>query len=341
MKNLPSKLSPQSCGDALILSADAIKNIVRKLLVGDAAYAVEIEDLHDCRFASDLASVFVPACATKIRCQSITLEWFNKEAQQVLKSNEKPPLYRGLTSQANQVDTNANISEWFAHHRMLRNAIRELPQREEANVKVTFRVNQASIELDLDESLIVINTLAVKRAALRGGVWSTAGKQAEKPLMITLCRLFRVPSKYYDQTNRPKSRREIDFYLKDGNLDFQPCEVKLMGKGNPESLKSALVRIREAKDEGKSFIFVADTLSAENREDLIDSGALWVELNVENGHRSFARVLEALKIPYKPVTGNLSKAVDRILAELSDEEVERMATEAAKKVEASANEAAE
>ncbi|MDR2474190.1 MAG: CfrBI family restriction endonuclease [Tannerella sp.] len=68
------------------------------------------------------------------------------------------------------------------------------------------------------ESLIVINTLAVKRAALRGGLWSTAGKSAEKYLMLTLCKLYQVPDNNYDASHFIKDKgkkvdREIDFYL--------------------------------------------------------------------------------------------------------------------------------
>jgi hypothetical protein len=37
-----------------------------------------------------------------------------------------------------------------------------------------------SIALNINKGLIVINTLAVKRADLRGGLWSTAGKKLEK-----------------------------------------------------------------------------------------------------------------------------------------------------------------
>ena len=55
------------------------------------------------------------------------------------------------------------------------------------DINLTLKFNGVSVDLNVSESLIVINTLAVKRAALRGGLWSTVGKRVEKPLMQTLC----------------------------------------------------------------------------------------------------------------------------------------------------------
>lgn len=53
---------------------------------------------------------------------------------------------------------------------------------------LTIKFKGVAVDLNISESLIVINTLAVKRAALRGGAWSTAGKL----LMLTLCKLYSV-----------------------------------------------------------------------------------------------------------------------------------------------------
>jgi hypothetical protein len=54
------------------------------------------------------------------------------------------------------------------------------------------------VDLNVSESLIVINTLAVKRSQIRGSVWSLLGKRLEAPLMISLCKLFGVDKKYYE-----------------------------------------------------------------------------------------------------------------------------------------------
>ncbi len=60
------------------------------------------------------------------------------------------------------------------------------------DLTLTIKFRSVSVDLNINESFIVINTLAVKRAALRGGLWSTAGKKVEKYLMSSLCHLFNV-----------------------------------------------------------------------------------------------------------------------------------------------------
>ena len=164
-----------------------------------------------------------------------------------------------------------------------------------------------SVDLNISESLIVINTLAVKRAALRGGLWSTAGKRAEKYLMLTLCQLFDVPSKYYSQVDNPKSMREVDFYLKNKDKNYR-CEIKLMGKGNPESADAVIAR--------DSSLFVADTLSDLNKRQLDQLKVEWIELRNENGYQKFTSILEKFNIPYTNFQENLDEKLSRILEEI-------------------------
>ena len=78
--------------------------------------------------------------------------------------------------------------------------------------------------------------------------------------MTTLCALSRVPLKYFQQSVLPASdseeeEREADFELVDntGHEEYR-CEVKLMGKGNPESADAPHAR--------NTQVFVANTLSA-------------------------------------------------------------------------------
>ncbi len=133
---------------------------------------------------------------------------------------------------------------------------------------------------------------------MRGGLWSTAGKKVEKPLMLTLCKLYQVPEENYavklkgkkEQLLEGDFEREIDFYLLDGANQYK-CEVKLMGKGNPESADAVIAR--------GSKIFVADKLSDLNKTQLNSLGVGWVELRNENGYQRFGKVLADLEIPHK------------------------------------------
>lgn len=161
--------------------------------------------------------------------------------------------------------------------------------------------------MNINESLLVINTLAVKRAELSGGAWSTAGKSVEKKLMLVLCKLFDVPEKHFDQTRSPKSMREVDFYLICGDKNYR-CEVKLMGKGNPESADAIFAR--------ESNVFVADKLSDLNKHQADILNVQWVELRSNNGYRRFENVLKALGIPYSLPDMNIEERLDKILDEL-------------------------
>ena len=76
----------------------------------------------------------------------------------------------------------------------------------EIDLTLTIKMKGVSVDLNVSESLIVINTLAVKRAALRGGLWSTAGKSAEKYLMLTLCKLYQVPEINYNASHFVKDK---------------------------------------------------------------------------------------------------------------------------------------
>lgn len=174
-------------------------------------------------------------------------------------------------------------------------------------------LGKVSADLNISESLIVINTLTVKRAALRGGAWSTAGKQVEKYLMLTLCRLYCVPEANYNAEAFKKDRsldvdREVDFYLKNDGKTYR-CEVKLMGKGNPESADAIIAR--------DSNLFVADMLSKQNKAQCDERGVKWVCLRDADGYKRFGEALKAFGIPHKEYTGvlkdDLSKVIDEVV----------------------------
>jgi hypothetical protein len=168
--------------------------------------------------------------------------------------------------------------------------------------------------LNISESLIVINTLAVKRAALRGGAWSTAGKQVEKYLMLTLCKLYSVSDKNYEtkfiRDRSKKFDREIDFYLKNGAKKYR-CEVKLMGQGNPESADAIFAR--------ETNVFVADKLSTQNKNQAEQLNVHWVELHSKDGYKRFKNVLEELEIPHEDFLSNIDSTLEVIFKDIFSE----------------------
>ena len=174
----------------------------------------------------------------------------------------------------------------------------EIDGESELNIQIKITKNGVSVDLNLSESLLVLNALATKKIALRGGAWSAIGKRVEKPLLIKLCELCGVDKKFYNaenfvRDNTKKFDREVDFKLYDKNLKEYRCEVKLMGGGNPESADAVIAR--------NSKIFVADTLSKQNKNQLNELKIFWIELknhSAENIVSQFKKILRELDIPF-------------------------------------------
>ena len=122
-------------------------------------------------------------------------------------------------------------------------------------------------------------------------------KRVEKPLLIELCNLCGVPREYYNAENFIRDTekdfdREVDFKLYSRNFREYRCEVKLMGSGNPESADAVIAR--------DSDIFIADTLSTQNKNQLNQFGISWIELkNHDNADiiSQFKEILLRLDIP--------------------------------------------
>ena len=132
--------------------------------------------------------------------------------------------------------------------------------------------------------------------------------------MLTLCKLYKVPTENYSMkiegggtASYGDFEREIDFYLSSNGTNYK-CEVKLMGKGNPEVADAVIAR--------ESKVFVADKLSDTNKAQLNNLGVSWVELRVENGFKRFKNVLDDLEIPYTDYTGNVDEDLETIMDEI-------------------------
>jgi len=132
--------------------------------------------------------------------------------------------------------------------------------------------------------------------------------------MQTLCMLFNVPKENYaihlkgvkaKQEDELDFEREIDFYLISNGQNHK-CEVKLMGKGNPESADAVIAR--------DSKVFIADKLSDLNKTQLDSLKVNWIELRSENGYQRFEKALQNLGIPCKKFSGDIDKKLTEIFA---------------------------
>lgn len=301
----------------MTLNQNIVKNIVKKVIMSQD-YRDEIVYLINEEFLQCAIDFFKRVVEAKLEAKDITIDWYkNAFMNQELKSDEIA-LNSGLNKKTisnmrGSARREVVIDASNQHFEALYDSIKALVEAEpDLDLKLTIKLRDVSVDLNVSESLIVINTLAVKRAAIRGGYWSTAGKQAEKAIMLALCKLFKVSESNYNAEHFVKNReidfdREIDFYLKTPSKQYQ-CEVKLMGKGNPESADAIIARGSE--------LFVADTLSVQNKNQCNSLGVSWVALRDENGYKRFADALDKFGIPYTKYNGDLNEDLPKVLDEI-------------------------
>jgi hypothetical protein len=286
-----------------------IQKIVRKLLAGED-YRVEIVDWINAEFLQYAIEFFKKVVDAKLKNQEVGIEWYKQEFLNSNVPTDDLIIHAGLNKKTiSNMHRSARrevvlkvVPEYFEQLYEMVDLLAQ--QSEEVDLNLTIKFQKVSVELNLTESLMVINTLAVKRAEIRGGAWSTAGKRVEYPLMLTLCNVFSVPPQYYAGHGLTDLQREVDFYLIDASGKKYNCEVKLMGQGNPESADAVIARDTQ--------IFVADTLSETNKRQLDHLGVQWVELRANNGYRKFYDILQHLGIPSQSFDGELQQNLDMI-----------------------------
>ncbi len=303
----------------MTLTESVAKNIIKKLIKGQD-YRIEIVTLINAEFLQYAIEFFKKVVDAKLRSQDITVDWYKQEFLNPNLPAQEIAIHSGLNKKTIHNMFNSSTKEIIIdasneNYDTLFEAIKNLVDTEhDLELTLTIKFKGVSVDLNISESLIVINTLAVKRAELRGGLWSTAGKRVEKPLMLTLCELFGVRDINYASRFRGKSKkkpefeREIDFYLIGDESKNYKCEVKLMGRGNPESADAVIAR--------DSKVFIADKLSDTNKRQLDSLGVEWVELRSENGYKRFAEVLRHLNIPYQDFNDDIDIKLSQIFKEI-------------------------
>ena len=295
-----------------------IKKIIRKLLEGKD-YRIEVVSLINSEFLQFAVDFFKKIVEAKLKNQNIDVDWYKKEFLNPSLPAKDLAINAGLNKKTIHNMFNSSTKEIVVdasneHYESLIEIIKDLAKGEHGvDLTLIIKFKGVSVDLNINESLIVINTLAVKRAELRGGLWSTAGKRVEKPLMQTLCQLYNVPHNNYSAKAKGRNfkevdfKREVDFYLVEGYNEYK-CEVKLMGRGNPESADVVIAR--------GSKVFIADKLSDTNKKQLDSLGVEWVELRCKNGFHRFEAVLESLKIPHSKLPQNIKQDLETIFKKI-------------------------
>lgn len=302
----------------MTITEQVVKNIIKKLLKGED-YRIEVVTLINVEFLQFAIDFFKRLVDAKLKNKNITVNWYKKEFLNPSLSARDIAINAGLNKKTIHNMFNSSTKEIVIdasneHYDTLYETIKKLVESEhDLDLTLTIKFKGVSVDLNISESLIVVNTLAIKRAELRGGLWSTAGKRVEKPLMQTLCELYDVPDNNYAIKIKGRLvkdadfKREVDFYLVEGENQYK-CEVKLMGRGNPESADAVIAR--------DSKVFVADKLSETNKKQLDSLGVEWVELRNDKGFQKFEIVLNNLRIPHGKLPSNIDQKLEEIFREI-------------------------
>ena len=301
----------------MALSNKALQNILRMILKSEHYRQAVIDQITD-DFFEFTVQYFKDIASAKFKGKEIGRDWYKKYFLDGRFSLKGTAIYAGLNDKTirNIYGSSAKkvvVDVTPSYYDELMDKVESLVSDNYSDLEVDLRINyqNASIKLTLSETLIVVNTLGVKRSEIRGSAWSGLGKKLELPLMLTLAKLYQVPSRCYAGKGLSGEGRDVDFHFISQSQNRYRCEVKLMGKGNPESADATIARDTD--------IFVADTLSELNKQQLPQRDCHWVELRADEGYKKIFDIFTELDIPCIEFDGNLDQALDRIIPDVFDE----------------------
>lgn len=280
-----------------------VDKTVNRLLNGED-YRSEIVNNINAQFFDFSINFFKEIVKAKLNSNSIDLEWYKENF--ITKENilpEDAAIYAGMNKKTiNNIHGSAtkeivlNVAK--SNFNYLSSLINELSldNNEKLLIQIKITYNDISVELSLTESLLVINALATKKLAIRGGAWSSIGKKVEKPLMLKLCELCnirkeQINSEVFKKDGSLDFDREVDFKILNKDNIWLRCEVKLMGKGNPESADVIFAR--------DTNIFIADTLSEQNKKQCLSNNVEYLELKNHSNKdiiNNFSEILKKLNV---------------------------------------------
>ncbi len=291
-----------------------IREVIRNLIAGGNHRSAVFDDINR-RFLERVFTFFQEVTSAKQRGKDINAEdWYITEFMQPgLDSKDQYKTYgirsgmprKTIEDIYGRAPREIVIKAGLSNIKTLRSTIDELVALDNPKVMLTIKSDDDGVELTVYESLIVINAIAVMRQSISGGTWSALGKNAEVPLMQTLCRLFQVDPRHYRSGLKRDGRNQVDFMLTKAGVEYR-CEVKLNGPGNPESVTTAIGR--------DPRVVIAGHVSDQNREKLDAHQIKWVDLSDRDGYQRFGQVLQAFGIEHV-APANLDQ-LDGILDEL-------------------------
>lgn len=283
---------------------EIISNTIEKLIKGQD-YREEVIKSINAVFLDFTVDFFKKIVQAKMSDERITLDWYKEN---FINSDEysadEAAIFAGLnkktiTNMYGTATKEVVLNVANENFEYLTNLISALETDANNGLAISIKISykDITVELSLTESLLVINALATKKIQIRGGAWSSIGKKVEKPLIDKLCEMCQVPAANIDNSHFKKDKakdfdREVDYKLISKSGKIYRIEVKLMGKGNPESADATIAR--------DSDIFIADTLSVQNCNQLKSRGVDYLILkNNDNVLTDFKAILRNRDIPYE------------------------------------------
>lgn len=186
---------------AITMRPEAVAHLIRRILTGQDHRDILVDTI-DALFVSDVMQFFEQVIQAKLRQEPISINWYRRHFLDTAKFGKDDIAWNGglnlktINNKRRSTKLEIVVEEAIDHHDKFLTLVEELHDNE-IDVDLSLTLRDVTVHLNLNESLVVINALAVRRAALRGGVWSTAGKQVEGPLMEVLCRVFGANERHF------------------------------------------------------------------------------------------------------------------------------------------------
>jgi len=298
------------------LTSEDTKEAIRALLTDDRNHRAALFEIINREFLQYTLDTFADIARAKIQKEDLFGgDWYRNALKDPELPKEELAVKAGLPiktienihgSTRREVVLEASLQN-YDH---LLETIEDLIALKQPELVLTMKFAGVGIDWTVTESLIVINALAVKREQIRAGYWSALGNAVERPLMRTLCELHHVPRQHWRDAEKNEFPHQIDFVLMNHGHQYL-VEVKLSGKGNPESAKAAHAH--------NASLLVGDRLSDQAKNALTKNRVEWVELAASNGYQRFGHVLMQFSIPHeqRDSLDGLDEIIDRVIEESS------------------------
>ena len=296
------------------ISPDALREMLRCLFTdGENHRRVAVGEINRL-FLADALEFFTQVANAKLKGEDLhSADWYRELMLNESKAKEDIAVAGGLAMKTisnirESTKKEIVIEESLRNYAALRETLAELVAASDApSLVLTIKLGPVGVDLTIEESLIVVKSLATRHETIRGGAWSAIGKALEVPLMEALCLMFDADKKCWRRAEHKEFPHQIDFVLMSHGRQYL-CEVKLMGKGNPESAKAA-----NAHD---ADLLVADRLSDQAKKSLTMNNIEWLAMAEQSGWQRFGYILDQFNIKHRnprPLA-DLDEVLDEVLA---------------------------